>query len=158
MRLLTLTIRCSWQMTPGNSVTGQDASVLVMICRNCTQSHVRQYRNLIVLRSSCALSHVSHRELSSTPADSHHKLFFMSDVVRMFHVLQRLQVQGSFTRGKPIAIAASLVKPSLGHLCPCTYPCQSYKRCADRGPSQGQHLVRSTTQASTGADGKKTVR
>jgi len=55
----------------------------------------------------------------------------IKDVPRVTEV----QVQGSFTKGKPIAVVASPVTPSVGHLSSCTYPRQSYKRRADWSPS-----------------------
>jgi hypothetical protein len=66
----------------------------------------------------------------------------IKDVPRVTEV----QVQGSFTKGKPIAVVASPVTPSVGHLSSCTYPCQSYKRCAGWGPpltvaSCGRHYA-----------------
>lgn len=134
MRLPTLTIRCCWQMTPSESVTGQDSCILVLMCRNRTKPPMC---NKAVIFSfcadSCALSHVSYCELSSKPADSHLPSRAIRHVGRIKDVprVTEVQAQGGITIGKSIAIVASLVKPSLGNLCPCTYPCQSYKRCAD---------------------------
>jgi hypothetical protein len=90
MRVPTLTIWYWWQMTPGDTVTGQNNSIVVVICSNRTQSHVQHRRNLTILRGILCPPHVSYHELVSTPADSHHKPCLVLDVLvlKIFHVLQ----------------------------------------------------------------------
>jgi len=128
-------------MTPGDSVTGQSDNMVVCYAGTvhkpmCNIAQHSALRAILCPRMS------DHELTGGLPSQDMPRVRCVKGVRRDTDV----RVQGSITRGGPIASAASLVTPSLGNLSSCAYPRRSYKRCA--------HARSATSRACAVTDGK----